>query len=184
MNYNKKNSVVLIIDMLEEFINGNTNEILLPKSRSKKLIKNTVKLVGKAKKKNVPVIHVHCFHDKKDKIFRITGVHAVKGKKKTKTIKELNELIDFTVHKKTYDGFYKTGLEKLLKKLKAKNLFLAGIQSDCCVLATGFSALFKGFNVFIVKGCVETRTKKRQEIIMERLNKLVGKEISIQKIRW
>jgi nicotinamidase-related amidase len=111
-------------------------------------------------------------------------VHAVKGKKKTKTIKEFDGLIDFTVHKKTYDGFYKSKLEKLLKKLKVKNLFFAGIQSDCCVMATGFSAVFRGFNVFLVKGCIETRTKKRQGIAMNRLKKLIGKIVSIEKIKW
>lgn len=179
----KKNSAVIIIDLLEEFVNGTKNEILLPKNKSKKLVKNTIKLAEKAKKKKIPVIHVHCFHEENDPIFRITGKHAVKGKKKTKTIKELKNLIDFTVHKTTYDGFYKTKLEKLLKKLKSKNLFIAGIQSDCCVLATCFSALFLGFNVFIVKECVDTRTKKRQEIIIERLNKLTGKVISLNKIK-
>ncbi|MFH1664307.1 MAG: isochorismatase family cysteine hydrolase [archaeon] len=182
--YSKKNSAVIVIDLLEEFVYGNEKEILLPKNRSKKLIKNIVKLAEKAKQKKVPVIHVHCFHGKNDSIFRVTGRHAVKGKKKTKTVKELENLIDFTVHKKTYDGFYKTDLEKLLKKLKAKNLFFAGIQSDCCVMATGFSAVFKGFNVFVVKDCVQTRTKKRQEIAMERLNKLVGRIISPERIRW
>ena len=79
----KKNSAVILVDFLEEFINGNKNEVLLPKSRSKKLIKNTVKLVEKAQKKKVPVIHVHCLHRENDSIFRITGKHAIKGKKKT-----------------------------------------------------------------------------------------------------
>lgn len=180
---NSKNSAVILIDFLEEFINGNKNEILLPKNRSRKLIKNTVKLAEKAREKKIPVIHVHCLHKENDSIFRLTGKHAVKGKKKTKTIKELNGLIDFTVHKKTYDGFYKTKLEKLLKKLKVKNLFLAGIQSDCCVMSTGFSAVFLGFNNFVVRECIETRTKKRQEIAVERLNKLVGAVISLNEIR-
>ncbi|MBU2099796.1 cysteine hydrolase [Candidatus Micrarchaeota archaeon] len=184
MNYNKKNSAVLLIDFLEEFVYGKKDEVLLPKNRSKKLIANALELIEKAKEKKVKVIHVHCFHDKNDPIFRLTGIHAVKGRKKTKTIDELNGLIDFTVYKKTYDGFYKTKLEKLLRKIKVKNLFLAGIQSDCCVMATGFSAVFNGFNVFPVKGCVETRTKKRQAIAMERLNKLVGEVISIEKIKW
>lgn len=179
----KKNSAVILVDFLEEFVYGNKTEILLPKKRSKKVVKNTVKLVEKAKKNKVPVIHVHCLHGENDMIFRVTGKHAIKGKKKTKTIDELKGLIDFTVHKKTYDGFYKTKLEKLLKKLKAKNLFLAGIQSDCCVMATGFSALFLGFDVFVVRECVETRTKKRQEVALERLKKLVGEVISLNKIK-
>jgi len=179
----KKNSAVILIDLLEEFVNGNKNEILLPKSRSKKMVESTLKLVEKARKKKIPVIHVHCFHRENDLIFRITGKHAIKGKKKTRVIDELKGKIDFTVYKKTYDGFYKTGLEKLLKKLKVKNLYLAGIQSDCCVMATGFSAVFLGFNNFVVKECVETRTKKRQEIALDRLNKLVGEVISLKKIK-
>lgn len=184
MNYNKKDSAVLIIDLLDEFVYGNKNEVLLSGKRSKPLIKNTLKLVGKAKEKNIKVIHVHCFHGENDAIFRVTGKHAIKGNKKTKIIDELNGLEDFVVHKTTYDGFYKTKLEKLLKKLKVKNLFVAGIQSDCCVIATCFSALFKGYNVFVVKECVETRTEKRQKVIIERLNKLVGRIISLNKIKW
>ncbi len=184
MKYNKKDSAVILVDFLDEFIYGNKNEVLLSKKRSEPLIKNTLKLVEKAKEKKVKIIHVHCLHEKNDVIFRITGVHAIKGRKKTRIIKELDGLEDFIVHKKTYDGFFKTRLEKLLKKLKVKNLFFAGIQSDCCVLAIAFSALFLGFNVFIVKGCVETRTKKRQEVIMERLNKLTGEVISLKQIKW
>jgi nicotinamidase-related amidase len=177
-----KNSAVILIDLLEEFINGNRNEILIPKNKRKKLIKNILRLIKKAKEKKIPVIHVHCLHEENDPIFRITGKHAIKGKKKTKIINELNGLEDFVVHKKTYDGFYKTKLGKLLKKLKVKNLFLAGIQSDCCVLATSFSALFLGFNVFVVKECVETRTKKRSDVIMERFNKIIGKTVSLKEI--
>jgi nicotinamidase-related amidase len=184
MKFNSKNSAVLVIDLLEEFVHGNEKEILLPKNRSNPLIKNIKKLCDKAREKNVPVIHVHCLHLKGEKMVEKAKAHAIKGRKKTKQIKELDGLIDFTVHKKTYDGFYKTKLEKLLKKLKVKNLIVSGIQSDCCVIATCFSALFRDFNVIIVKECVETRTRKRQKVIMERLNKLVGKVISLREINF
>ncbi len=52
--------------------------------------------------------------------------------------------------KTQYDAFYKTNLEKLLKKFKAKQVVVTGVMTNLCCETTARNAFMKGFEVFFV----------------------------------
>jgi nicotinamidase-related amidase len=54
------------------------------------------------------------------------------------------------VDKRTYDGFAGTGLAQVLRERGTEWLAVAGLTSDCCVLATAGSAFTHGFRVVVL----------------------------------
>jgi nicotinamidase-related amidase len=67
------------------------------------------------------------------------------------------------------DAFKKTDLEKILREKKCNTLFLCGLSSVGCVLATYFGAKNADFNVFMIRDAVmshnSTFTQNIQEIV-------------------
>ena len=56
--------------------------------------------------------------------------------------------------KRTFDGFYGTQLEILLRSLDVDTLLLGGCNTNTCVLATAFGAYVRGFKVVVLSDCV------------------------------
>jgi nicotinamidase-related amidase len=56
--------------------------------------------------------------------------------------------------KKTLDGFYGTELDLLLASVfRCENVVIAGVNTDSCVLATGLSAVVRGYRFVAVEDC-------------------------------
>jgi nicotinamidase-related amidase len=58
---------------------------------------------------------------------------------------------DYFIRKHTYDGFFQTRLDSLLRNLGIHNLICAGFSEDVCVLFTLASAVFHGYNTILVR---------------------------------
>ena len=56
--------------------------------------------------------------------------------------------------KRTFDGFYGTQLEILLRSMNIDTLLIGGCNTNTCVLATVFGAYVRGFKVIVVSDCV------------------------------
>ena len=54
------------------------------------------------------------------------------------------------VIKKRYSGFYQTDLEMILRGLKVEIVFLWGVNTNNCVLATAYDAFSRDFCVAVV----------------------------------
>jgi nicotinamidase-related amidase len=60
------------------------------------------------------------------------------------------------VEKHTYDAFFETGLRGLLRFHHIDTLYVAGVETNVCVLCTALSALTNGFATVILEDCVAT----------------------------
>lgn len=142
---------LLVIDMLNDFVlKGAPLEV----PRAREIIPKIKEEIEKAHRENIPVIYICDAHRKDDVEFKTWPSHAVKGTKGAEVIEELKpQKGDHIVYKTTYSGFYKTNLEKLLKKLKVNGLIIVGILTNICVLYTAVDGLMRGFSVEIPKGC-------------------------------
>jgi nicotinamidase-related amidase len=63
---------------------------------------------------------------------------------------------DVLISKKRMSGFWFTNLDTVLKGLKIKNLYFAGINTDQCVLATLQDAHFAGYGCTLLEDCSTT----------------------------
>jgi len=158
------NKAVIIIDLLNDFVTGN-----LKTDRAKRVIPKLKKLIEAARKHNVPVIYSNDAHYPQDvEVVAKWGKHAIKGTKGAEVIPELKPTTkDYIVEKRTYSGFYETGLDPLLRSLYrgegVKTVILGGLHTNICVRHTAADAFFRGYKIIIAKDGVEAFTQEDHE---------------------
>src|SRR5450756_1836162 len=128
------------------------------------------RLLVAARKNQVPVIYSIDAHYPKDvEVTRKWGNHAIKGTKGAEVIPELepDKTNDYIVEKRTYSGFYETGLDRLLRSLYKgegiKTVVLGGLHTNICIRHTAADAFFRGYQIVIAKDGVEAFTAEDQE---------------------
>jgi nicotinamidase-related amidase len=155
---------VIVIDMLNDFVTGK-----LKCERGMHIIPSIKKLVTAARQHGVPVIYSNDAHLPVDEeVVAKWGKHAIKGTKGAKVIPELEPTKkDYIVEKRTYSGFYETGLDTLLRSLNkgegVKTVILTGLHTNMCVRHTAADAFFRGYKIIIAKDGVESFAKEDQE---------------------
>jgi len=158
------NKAVVVIDMLNDFVTGS-----LECKRAKPIIPKLKKLIEVARKNNVPVIYSNDAHYPQDaEVVRKWGKHAIKGTEGAEVIPELKPAKkDYIVEKRTYSGFYETGLDPLLRSLYngegVKTVILGGLHTNMCVRHTAADAFFRGYNIIVAKDGVEAFTQEDHE---------------------
>ena len=161
---------LIVIDMLNDFVlEGAPLEV--PKAR--KIIPNIKRIISKMKSK-IPIIYICDEHAKNDKEFKVWPRHCVKGTEGAKIVKELSpQKGDIIIKKSTYSGFYKTNLDKVLKKLKVKELIVTGILTNICVFFTVFEARIRGYEVTVLKDCVAGISDEDEKFALEQMKKIL-----------
>jgi nicotinamidase-related amidase len=159
------NPVVILVDVQNDFFTG-----ALKIKNVKNIIEPLQRLVIAARINKVPIIYNIDAHYPRD--FEITkrwGIHAIKGTPGAQVIGELKpeDNKDYIVEKRTYSGFYETGLEPLLRSLYegngAKTLILGGLHTNLCIRHTSADAFFRGYQIVIAKDGIEALTLLDQE---------------------
>ena len=159
-----ENKAIIIVDMLNDFVTGK-----LEVERAKHIIPSLKRLIMAARENNVPVIYSNDAHYPQDvEVTRKWGKHAIKGTKGAEVIPELKpDKKDYIVEKRTYSGFYETGLDPLLRSLYkgegVKTVVLGGLHTHMCVRHTAADAFFRGYNIIIAKDGVEAFTQEDHE---------------------
>lgn len=160
-----KNPAIILVDMLNDFVTGK-----LQIKQAQNIIPPLQRLVVAARKNNVPVIYSNDAHYPQDvEITRKWGDHAIKGTEGAKVIPELepDQTKDYIVEKRTYSGFYETGLDPLLRSLYkgegVKTVILGGLHTHMCVRHTAADAFFRGYQIIIISDGVEAFTVEDQQ---------------------
>ena len=63
---------------------------------------------------------------------------------------------DLVVDKQMYSGFFRTELEERLRERGVRNLVFAGFDSRLCLGQTAIDAMYRDFEVLVVRDCVAT----------------------------
>jgi nicotinamidase-related amidase len=151
------NPAVILIDVQNDFFSG-----VLKIKRATNIIEPLQRLVVAARKNQVPVIYSIDAHYPQDvEITRKWGSHAIKGTEGAEVIPELapDKALDYVVEKRTYSGFYETGLDPLLRSLYkgdgVKTVILGGLHTNMCIRHTSADAFFRGYHIVIPEDGVE-----------------------------
>jgi len=143
---------LLVVDMLNDFILPGA-PLEVPEARD--IIPNVKREIEKARKNKEYIIYVCDSHTEDDREFKIWPKHAVRGTEGARVVKELSpQEQDFIIEKTTYDGFYQTNLQDLLKQLDVDELTIVGCVSNICIMYTASSAVLRGYKVNIPLDCI------------------------------
>jgi nicotinamidase-related amidase len=138
MATNPKISALIIIDMQKGGFKPSE-----PKYNQEKVISNINLLIETFRKSELPVIFIQ--HDGTKEYAYIPGTIE------WEIIDELNQSpTDHIISKTANSSFYKSDLDKTLKKLGCQSVFISGWATDFCVDATVKSAITHDYEVNIV----------------------------------
>ena len=158
------NPAVVLVDVQNEFFVGK----MKIKSVTR-IIEPLKRLLVAARKNGVPVIYAVDAHYPQDvEVVRNWGTHAIKGTGEAEVIPELaaEKGVDYIVEKRTYSGFFETGLDSLLRGLYdgdgAKTVVLGGLHTNLCVRHTAADAFFRGYHIVVAGDGVEAFNDRDQ----------------------
>ncbi len=170
---------VVLVDVQNDFVTG-----ALKVKRAKDVIAPLQRLVVAARKNGVPVIYSVDAHYPQDvEVVRKWGIHAVKGTVGAEVVAELepDKAKDYVVEKRTYSGFYETGLDPLMRSLYdgegVKTVVLGGLHTQMCVRHTAADAFFRGYHIVVAKDGVEAFTQEDQEQALKYLEYVYNAKI-------
>ena len=152
---NNKKYAILVVDMLNDFINGK-----LRLEGVEKIIPNIQKLLDFARVHDIPIIYCNDSHLPNDRELKIWGKHAMKGTKGAQVINELKpKTKDHVITKNTYSAFFNTKLKDLLQSLYegqgADSLIITGIHTGICVKHTVYDAFIHGYDITVAEDGVK-----------------------------
>lgn len=154
-----KNAAIVILDMTYDFVHG-----MLKTPRALDIIEPLQRLTGYAHAKGIPVIYVSDAHLDVDRELAIWGPHSMKGTPGAQIIEELNtQPNDYLLEKRTYSGFFQTGLDILLRSLKADTVVVTGLHANMCCRHTSADAFALGYKIIVPKETTNAFTEEEYQ---------------------
>lgn len=165
---NSKKTLVLIIDMQNDFVKEG-GSLVVPDAE--KTVKNLQKLLSTARKNNVKVAYTQDTHFENDKEWKIWPKHCKINSWGWQIIDGLKPKDgEMVFQKNRYDGFYGTSLEHYLANIwKVKNIIMIGTVSNICVAHTAASAGLRWYNVVVPADGISALTEFDQALTLRQI---------------
>ncbi|MCW4020043.1 MAG: cysteine hydrolase [Candidatus Bathyarchaeota archaeon] len=165
---------LIVIDMLNDFVTGE-----LKTHRAKHIIPNIKRLIRTARDANIPVIYSNDAHLPVDSELEKWGEHAMKGTKGAEVIPQLKPASgDYVMEKRTYSGFFETGLDLLLRDMDVSTIILTGLHANICVRHTAADGFFRGYKIVVPRDATEALSEEEYQQGLEYLKKVYDVEIT------
>ena len=161
--------------MLNDFVTGK-----LKTERAQRIIPKLKRLIDAARNNHIPVIFSNDAHYPQDpEVVNKWREHAIKGTKGAEVIPEfdLSEK-DYVIEKRTYNGFYETGLDSLLRSLEVDSIIMGGLHTHICVRHTAAGAFFRGYKIIIAEDGIQAFTDEDHKQGVEYLKNVYNAEIT------
>ncbi len=151
--------VAVIVDTVNEWFNPKSPYFL---GENKEYRSKMKKLTDFLRKNKTPIIFIQHIEPKGEPAFQ-------KGTDGIELISELSRKPDESIVTKTrsISPFYKTNLEKTLKRLKADHLIIAGIMTNLCVRSIVADAWDREYKITVVKDCCLSDSEKTNKIVFQ-----------------
>src|SRR3990172_6802909 len=169
---------IIVVDMLKGFLEEGNPLFCGKKSRRiinpvKNLLENNI---GKE-----AIIFLRDEHRKNDEEFKMFPPHCIKGSDECKMISELEEFWrkGFDVPKTRFSGFYKSRLDRILKKkVKPKEkITVVGVCTDICVLYTVADLRNRDYEVEVPRNCVASFDNRAHRFALEHMRRVLGAKV-------
>lgn len=161
MSFDADHTAVLVIDMLNDFIDP---EGAMPLPGGETLVPPITGILDAARDREAPVVWVCDEHPPNDKEFEKRAAHCLKGSWGARIVAELDPPDDeYRVPKRRYSGFFETDLDLRLRELEMKHVVLVGVVTNICVRSTAHDAFFRGYDVIIPEDGVAATSRREQE---------------------
>jgi nicotinamidase-related amidase len=178
-----KKPVLIVIDMLEDFLKG------WDASRRLSLVESVNELVSIARDVSCPVVWVRQEFepDLRDAFpeMRAMGIRiTIKGTSGCQIVSGLAvSPLDTILVKKRYSAFFGTNLEETLERLQSDVVILAGINTHACIRTTAIDAYQRDWRVVLASDCVDSYDREHHDISLRYMKDKIADVMSNQEIR-
>jgi nicotinamidase/pyrazinamidase len=157
----RNGDTLLVVHVQNDFVEGGA----LAVAGGREVIGPLNRYIRMFQSKQLPVIATRDWHPSNHCSFRDQGgpwpPHCVQGTRGAEFVADLMLPGDIVVvssatqpHKEAYSGFEDTQLHRHLRDIRAERLFIGGLATDYCVLATVKDGLALGYDVFLLADAV------------------------------
>lgn len=168
---------VVVIDMLNDFVGGK-----LGFERAKAIVPNIRRLIDSAHERSIPVIYICDAHSPEDPELKLWGEHAMAGSEGAQVVPELRPTKgDSVLEKHTYNIFYNTDLDELLRGMGVKRLVLTGVVTEICVQNSAAGAFLRGYEIVVPEDCVASPDEDVHRASLEYMKRVYGARITTSK---
>ncbi|MCP8971356.1 cysteine hydrolase family protein [Ectobacillus ponti] len=155
-----KNTALLLIDLINDF-RFDHGHILAEKCRA--MLPSIMRLKEKARSAGIPIIYINDHYG----IWKADLQEIVtycRNEQSNSIIDHIHpEASDYFLIKPHYSAFYETPLNSLLGYLQVKNLIVAGVAGNICVLFTANDAHMRHYNLYIPSDCIASNHNQDTE---------------------
>lgn len=163
---------LLVIDMLKDFLN---KEGALYIGDTERVIENVGRRIREYRIQGEPVIYIMDRHLPRDAEFKMFPPHCLAGKQGGEVVGELAPLHrDIVIYKRRYSAFFGTDLDLTLRELGIRELELAGVCTQICVLYTAADARMLNYDVTVNRDCVASFDHEAHVFAIKEMQKTLG----------
>jgi nicotinamidase-related amidase len=161
-------AALVVVDMQNDFVSPKGR---LCVSEARRTIPNILKLIYEARKAKCPIFFTQDWHRPDDPEFSLWPLHAVAETPGARVVPQLKPLpVDFFIRKKTYDAFFGTEFDLILRQKRIRNLVITGTVANICVLHTAGSACLHGYGVVVPQDAVSSLTPFDQAAALRQIS--------------
>ncbi len=165
---------VLVIDMIVDFTTGRLGS---PAARN--IRPALMKFLTQARSKKAPVFYCQDAHVPSDPELKVWGPHGMFGTAGAKTDPLLkpkeNEPV---IPKHTFDAFFGTDLDDLLKETGVNTVILTGVATEICIQQTAAAAFFRGYWVSVPRDGTAALEPEAHGKALQAMAKTFGVKVS------
>lgn len=172
---NNEKHALIVCDMLNDFVlKGAPLEV----AQARAIVSDIKRKISMSRKRHIPVIYCCDGHRPADPEFSLWSKHAVKGTAGAQVIDELKpHKDDYLITKPSYSCFYKTSLDKLLKRLGITHIILTGVATNICILYTVAEASVRGYKVLVPENCVAALSQGDHRFALQQMKRVFQAKI-------
>ncbi len=166
MQLNESETAIVLVEFQKQWTEkGLFNWLIRHQLESRDVVKNTQRLVTRARENGVTVVHAPLVVDSQSRkgwLAHLTfGRVFTRDTWRTEPVPGLFEEGDLIAYRRYYnfsafDAFFNSGLEQILNEQGIKKIFICGFATNQCPAKTLRTALRRGFDPYMVSDCTAT----------------------------
>lgn len=150
--------VIIVVDMLKDAFK---RKDLAATQEYLRIVPKIKKLLGKARRLNIPIIFACDSFLENDFIFKGKRPYSLRGTQGAEVVEELKpKKKDQILPKRRFSAFFKTDLDQTLRSLMVDTVVIVGINTHVCVYATAMDSVCNDFNTIVLEDCSASRNRE------------------------
>jgi ureidoacrylate peracid hydrolase len=161
LRFDPSRAAVLVVDMLNEFLEPGGEMVLL---EGRRVIEPINRLLAASRKMGMRVIWLCDQHPiPEDREFEKRVPHCIGGTWNAAIVDAMDVAPEeLKIAKRRYSGFFGTDLDLRLREWGVQQVVVTGVVTNICVRSTVHDAYFLGYDVFVPEDCVSATSDREQ----------------------